>query len=53
MIQLRNENTKQTFKVKSEVQAKPFIRAGYVVVTEGNQKSTTSGRGKKSDSEEK
>ena len=41
MIELKNEQTKQTIKVSSKVQAKPFIRAGYSIVKEDNEKKTT------------
>lgn len=42
MIELKNEKTKQTVKVSSKVQAKPFIRAGYEVVKEDAEKKETS-----------
>lgn len=53
MICLKNEETKQVYRVNSEVQVKPFIRAGYVKVDESNSKSATSGKAKKANSEEK
>ena len=42
MIELKNEKTKQTIKVSTMVQAKPFIRAGYEVVKEDAEKKETS-----------
>lgn len=38
MIELKNEKTKQTIKVSTMVQAKPFIRAGYEIVKEDAEK---------------
>ena len=42
MIELKNEKTKQTIKVSTKVQAKPFIRAGYEIVKENAEKKETS-----------
>ena len=42
MIELKNEKTKQTIKVNSKVQAKPFIRAGYEIVKEDAEKKEAS-----------
>ncbi len=42
MIELKNEKTKQTIKVSTMVQAKPFIRAGYEVVKEDAEKKEAS-----------
>ena len=42
MIELKNEKTKQTIKVSTMVQAKPFIRAGYEVVQEDAAKKEAS-----------
>lgn len=38
MIELKNAKTKQTIKVSSDVQAKPFIRAGYEIVKNDTKK---------------
>ena len=38
MIELKNEKTKQTIKVSTKVQAKPFIRAGYEIVKDDAEK---------------
>ena len=42
MIELKNEKTKQTIKVSTMGQAKPFIRAGYEVVKEDAEKKEAS-----------
>lgn len=42
MIELKNEKTKQTIKVSSKVQSKPFIRAGYKIVKEDAEKKEAS-----------
>ncbi|MBO5484339.1 MAG: hypothetical protein J5979_03900 [Lachnospiraceae bacterium] len=52
MIKLKKD--KKTIEVGTKVQAAPFIRAGYEIVSEeSDQKETASGRGKKTDSGEK
>ena len=38
MIELKNAKTKQTIKVSTDVQAKPFIRAGYEIVKDNTKK---------------
>ena len=38
MIELKNAKTKQTIKVSTDVQTKPFIRAGYEIVKDDTKK---------------
>ena len=42
MIESKNEKTKQTIKVSTKVQAKPFIRAGYEIVKDDAEKKEAS-----------
>lgn len=43
MIELKNAKTKQTIKVSTDVQTKPFIRAGYEIVKDDTKKPETAG----------
>lgn len=41
MIELKNAKTKQTIKVSTDVQAKPFIRDGYEIVKDNTKNPET------------
>lgn len=41
MIELKNAKTKQIIKVSTDVQAKPFIRAGYEIVKDNTKNPET------------